>query len=88
MTVPYYVEEPITWKQIKVPYDIVQYCDAFNPTVDRDDLQYIDCIWMHLGYYGVPTHIMKAVREEWNPNIIPVFECELTSYTSSVCLEQ
>ena len=74
MTVPYYVEEPITWKQIKVPYDIVQYCDAFNPTVDRDDLQYIDCIWMHLGYYGVHTHIMKAVREEWNPNIIPVFE--------------
>jgi hypothetical protein len=29
---------------------------------------------MHMGYYGVPTHIMKAVREEWNPNIIPVFE--------------
>ena len=74
MTVPYYVEEPITWKQIQVPYDIVQYCDALTPLVDREDLQYVDCVWMHMGYYGVPTHVMKAVREEWNPNIIPVFE--------------
>jgi len=74
MTVPYYVEEPITWKQVQVPYEIVHYCDAFNPLVDREDLEYVDCVWMHMGYYGVPTHVMKAVREEWNPNIIPVFE--------------
>ena len=74
MTVPYYVEEPLTWKQVEVPYDIVQYCDAFTPLVDREDLQYVDCVWMHMGYYGVPKDVMKAVREEWNPNIIPVFE--------------
>jgi len=74
VTVPYYVEEPITWKQVEVPYDIVQYCDATNPLVDREDLQYVDCVWMHMGYYGVPKDVMKAVREEWNPNIIPVFE--------------
>jgi hypothetical protein len=27
-----------------------------------------------MGYYGVPKHVMKAVREEWNPDVVPVFE--------------
>jgi len=27
-----------------------------------------------MGYYGVPTHVMKAVRDEWNPSVVPVFE--------------
>lgn len=74
MTVPFYIEEPITWKHVEVPYDIVQYCDSFTPMVDRDDLQYIDCVWMHMGYYGTPKHIMKAVRDESNPNVKPIFE--------------
>jgi len=74
MTIPYYIEEHLTWKRVQVPYDIVQYCDAFNPLVDREDLEYVDCVWMHMGYYGVPKHVMKAVRQEWDPNVIPVFE--------------
>ena len=74
MTVPFFVEEPITWKKVEVPYDIVQYCDSFTVDADREDLRYIDCVWMHMGYYGVPTHVMKAVRDEWNPSVVPVFE--------------
>lgn len=74
MTVPVFIEEPITWKQIEVPYDIVQYCDMTTLDADREDLRYIDCVWMHMGYYGVPTDVMKSVREEFNPPVIPVFE--------------
>jgi len=74
MTVPFFIEEPYTWKKIEVPYDIVQYCDSFTVDADREDLRYIDCVWMHMGYYGVPKEVMKAVREEWNPPVQPVFE--------------
>ena len=74
MTVPFFVEEPHTWKKVEVPYDIVQYCDSFTLNADREDLRYIDCVWMHMGYYGVPKHVMKAHRDEWNPPVIPVFE--------------
>ena len=74
MTIPVYIEEPITWKKIEVPYDIVQYCDSFTLDADREDLRYIDCVWMHMGYYGTPKEVMKAVRDKWNPKVVPVFE--------------
>jgi len=69
-----FVEDPITLKQQEVPADIIQYCDSFTLNADREDLRYIDCVWMHMGYYGVPKHVMEAVREEWNPSVLPVFE--------------
>jgi hypothetical protein len=62
MTVPFFIEEPLTWKKVEVPYDIVQYCDTFTLDADREDLRYIDCVWMHMG------------REEWNPPVQPIFE--------------
>ena len=34
MTIPFFIEEPITWKKVEVPYDIIQYCDSF--TLDAD----------------------------------------------------
>ena len=36
MTVPFFIEEPLTWKKIEVPCDIVQYCDTFTTDADRD----------------------------------------------------
>jgi len=27
-----------------------------------------------MGYYGVPKDVMKEVRDEWNPSIVPLFE--------------
>jgi len=74
MTVPFFIEEPITWKKIEVPQDILYYCDMTTFDADREDLRYIDCVWMHMGYYGVPKHVMKAVRDEFNPPVLPVFE--------------
>lgn len=69
-----FVEDPITFKQEKVPADIIQYCDSFTLHADHEDLRYLDCVWMHMGYYGVPKSVMKAHRDEWNPPVIPVFE--------------
>lgn len=76
MTIPFFVEDPTTLKQIQVPYDIVRYCDDFTVDSEREDLRYVDCIWMHMGYYGTPPNIMKAVRDEHfnRTTIHPVFE--------------
>ena len=78
MTVPFFVEDPtqFTRPKVEVPYDIVQYCDRFTVDADREDLRYIDCVWMHMGYYGTPAHIMKAHREQyWNRDThYPIFE--------------
>jgi len=71
---PIFVIEPITWKKIEVPSDIIKYCDMTTLNADREDLRYIDCVWMHMGYYGVSPEIMKAVREEFNPKVKPIFE--------------
>jgi len=76
MTIPFFIEDPTQFTRplIKVPQDIVEYCDSFTVDADREDLRYIDCVWMHMGYYGVPAHVMKAVREEWMPPVRPIFE--------------
>lgn len=74
MTIPFFVEDPITFKKVEVPLDIIQYCDSFTFDANREDLRYTDCVWMHLGYYGVPTHIMKEIRREWKPPVVPVFD--------------
>ena len=75
---PYYVENPTLPHRpmVKVPYDIVRYCDDFTVDADREDLRYVDCVWMHLGYYGTPASIMKEVRKEWekSPPVRPAFE--------------
>lgn len=83
MTVPFFIENPTVDHRpmVEVPYEIVMYCDEFTVDADREDLRYTDCVWMHMGYYGTPKHVMKAVRDEYykikaeyyrNPR--PVFE--------------
>lgn len=84
MTIPFFIEEPITLKQVEVPQEILHYCDSFTMTNDRENLRYIDCVWMHMGYYGTPAYIMEAVRDEWDPSesynkfdrtsVYPIFE--------------
>jgi hypothetical protein len=70
------VPHPYTHQPTPVPHDIMKYCDAFTPlSTSQEDLEYIDCVWMHMGFYGVPKHVMKAVRDEFNPPPIrPVFD--------------
>lgn len=78
MTVPFFIEDPTTFdrRKVEVPYDIVQYCDRFTVDVDREDLRYIDCVWMHMGYYGTPASVMKAHREQYwdRTSVQPIFE--------------
>ena len=76
MTIPFFIEEPNTFERVKVPQEIVFYCDDRTNNVNREDLQYIDCVWMHMGYYGVPAHIMQEVRNEHfdRTSVHPIFE--------------
>lgn len=74
MTVPFFVTDNITRQQVEVPQEIVFWCDAMTVDANREDLRYLDCVYMHMGFYGVPKHIMKAVREEFNPPVKPIFD--------------
>lgn len=58
--IPIYVEDPITWKKVTVPYEIVRYCSDFtkiNPFDENNNfieqLRLVDCYWMNMGYYDV-----------------------------------
>jgi len=64
------VPHPQNHQPTPVPHDIMLYCNKTTNS-NPEDLEYIDCVWMHMGYYGVPKNIMKAVRDE-HFNRIPV----------------
>ena len=68
MTVPFFIDYP---EPLEVPQDIVFYCDNYSVNVDRDDLSYLDCIYMHLGYYGNDP---VKLREYRRSQIQPLFE--------------
>ena len=65
MTVPYYVEK--NYQQVRVPEEIVLYCDKYTLDATRDDLRYLDCIYMHMGYYGNDPDILRKYRRESAP---------------------
>ncbi|QBQ74935.1 hypothetical protein RW110999_057 [Cyanophage S-RIM4] len=71
MTVPYYVE--YNYQKVKVPQEILYYCDNFTLDADREDLRYIDCVYMNMGYYGNDPAQLRRMREEYT-RTIPVFE--------------
>jgi hypothetical protein len=56
--------------QVKVPYEILEYCDRFTYDVNREDLRYVDCIYMNMGYYGNDPNHLKKMRQ----TIFPIFE--------------
>ena len=58
------------YKQVKVPYEILEYCDRFTYDANREDLRYIDCVYMNMGYYG--NDLVKL--QEMRKSIMPVFE--------------
>jgi hypothetical protein len=55
------------YQSIQVPQEIVKYCDEYTFYTPRDDLRYIDCIYMNMGYYGNDP-------EQLTNNVMPVFE--------------
>ena len=56
-------------EKVKVPQEIVEYCDVFTYYADHDDLRYIDCVYMHMGYYGNSIDHLYELRYK----VIPVF---------------
>tara|TARA_B100000902_G_scaffold376289_2_gene407211 strand:- start:2599 stop:2799 length:201 start_codon:yes stop_codon:yes gene_type:complete len=62
----------IDYKQVKVPEEIIQWCDVFTYDAKRDDLRYIDCVYMNMGEYGNDLERLKRMREEMS--ILPVFD--------------
>jgi hypothetical protein len=53
-----------------VSIEIVQFCDSFTNDIDREDLKYIDCVWMNQGKYGNDPAQLKKLRQE----LIPIFD--------------
>ena len=72
MTVPFFIEHD--FEKIKVPQEIIYYCDNFTLNADRNDLRYLDCVYMHMGYYGNNPNHLKALRNNYHYKVIPVFE--------------
>jgi|TARA_B100001094_G_scaffold323217_1_gene373683 hypothetical protein len=70
MISPYYIEAPITQRKIEVPEEILYYCDDFTYDADRDDLRYIDCVYMHMGEYGNDPKMLEELRKA----VRPIFE--------------
>ena len=58
------------YKQVEVPQDIIEYCDYFTIDAKRDDLRFLDCVYMNMGYYGNDPEKLKELRYK----IMPIFE--------------
>jgi len=57
-------------RQVDVPYEILEYCDYFTFDAERNDLRYIDCVYMNMGEYGNDPEQLKEMRQR----ILPIFE--------------
>jgi len=57
-------------RQVDVPYEILEYCDSFTLDAQRNDLRYIDCVYMNMGEYGNDLEQLKEMRQR----ILPIFE--------------
>jgi hypothetical protein len=55
---------------VDVPYEILEYCDSFTLDAERNDLRYIDCVYMNMGEYGNDPEQLREMRQR----IRPIFE--------------
>ena len=72
MTVPFYID--IEYQKVKVPQEILSYCDAFTTDATREELRYLDCVYMNMGLYGNSSQQMKEMRRRYNYNVRPIFD--------------
>ena len=47
---PFYID--INYQKVEVPQEILFYCDAFTVDATREELRYLDCVYMNMGLYG------------------------------------
>jgi len=66
----------IDYQTYKVPEEIIQWCDVFTYDAKRDDLRYMDCVYMNMGEYGNELNELKMMREELRKElrVMPVFD--------------
>ena len=57
-------------RQVDVPYEVLEYCDSFTLDAQRNDLRYIDCVYMNMGEYWNDLEQLKEMRQR----ILPIFE--------------
>ena len=72
MTVPFYID--IDYQKVEVPQEILSYCDAFTTDATREELRYLDCVYMNMGLYGNSPKQMREMRRRYNYNVRPVFD--------------
>ncbi len=58
------------YQQVEVPQEILRYCDQFTMDSHRNELKYLDCVYMNMGYYGGDLEQLKEMRRR----LMPVFE--------------
>jgi len=58
------------YQQVEVPQEILRYCDQFTMDSLRNELEYLDCVYMNMGYYGGDPEQLKEMRRR----LMPVFE--------------
>lgn len=58
------------YKQVEVPQEIILYCDHFTYDASRDDLRFLDCVYMNMGFYGGDPEELKKMRRR----VMPIFE--------------
>ena len=69
--VPFYID--INYQQVEVPQEILLYCDYFTVDAKREDLRYLDCVYMNMGLYGNSPEQMKEMRRRYGHEIRPIF---------------
>ncbi len=57
----------IDYKQVEVPHEVIEFCDYFTYDAKREDLRYIDCVYMNMGYYGNDPKHLEEMRKQINP---------------------
>jgi hypothetical protein len=58
------------YQKVEVPHEILLYCDYSTVDAQRNELRYLDCVYMNMGYYGNDTQQLKEMRTR----VMPVFE--------------
>ena len=69
---PFYID--IDYQKVEVPQEILSYCDAFTTDATREELRYLDCVYMNMGLYGNSPKQMREMRRRYNYNVRPVFD--------------
>ena len=52
------------YQQVEVPQEILRYCDQFTMDSHRNELKYLDCVYMNMGYYGCLLYTSPSPRDQ------------------------